>query len=229
MDTIRGLFQDDYPNDSKYAKVMARYLSTPLSGERSAVNEWNLFRDWAKKRRPSDRQFETLLKAFDSGVAHMVLKHPPRNLKEIDRIFNSPGGGGKVAASVMASDVLKIAREMVSSPKPVLKSIYKGLDNLDKLSENIEKSVKMFFRHFKAAVSPEVRKQTELLNKAIDGIREANKMLESTEQLAKEYPGDKDVEKALKDIRAMLKRFESLEKSTRKVVTTISKKEVPPD
>jgi len=127
-------------------------------------------------------------------------------MKRLDRI------AAKVTAAVTMKDVLK------------------NLADLDDLSDNIEDMVGMFGRHFKVAarMDTDVDSQLELLKKARNGLEAAKNTQKYLEEVLKEYPDDKTALRAIKDAMAMVKRFEKHEKDARKVISIISKKEMPP-
>jgi hypothetical protein len=74
----------EYPNDGPHAKLMAEYMSPP--DEKYSEAQWELYRDWAKKKRICRDDMQALLEAFDNGSAHMILRGPARNSKDLDEI-----------------------------------------------------------------------------------------------------------------------------------------------
>jgi hypothetical protein len=112
----------------------------------------------------------------------------------------------------------------------VLKEQMRNLADLEDLSENIDDMVDMFGRHFKAAVriDTDVESQFELLRKAKNGLDAAKQTQKTLGIVLKEYPDDKTALRAMKDAMTMVKRFERHEKDARKVISTISKKQMPP-
>jgi len=61
----------EYPYDSKYAKIMAVGLGSPIEGigglqpEESSVMAWDATRKWAEKRKPSMEGMKALMTAYD--------------------------------------------------------------------------------------------------------------------------------------------------------------------
>jgi hypothetical protein len=112
----------------------------------------------------------------------------------------------------------------------VLKDQLKTLDDLADLSDNIEDMVDMFGRHFRIAarLDTDVKSQFELLKKAQKGLEAAQNTQKYLEMVLREYPDDKTALRATKDAMVMVKRFQKHEQDARKVVSTISKKEMPP-
>jgi len=84
------LYGDEYPNDSLYAKQMAKVLTTPLS---SMVDKktWNAVRDWAERARPSVHEMGSLLLAIDSGDANQVIGGRIKNVSDVKKITKRLG------------------------------------------------------------------------------------------------------------------------------------------
>jgi len=93
--TIRGLFNEEYPNDSKYAKLMSQYFGTPINSKYES-KLWDMWRDWAKKRRLSLKDMKAMLTAYDSGVVNKVLGGNPRGPKDLNEIASRLRISGKI-------------------------------------------------------------------------------------------------------------------------------------
>jgi hypothetical protein len=111
-----------------------------------------------------------------------------------------------------------------------VKDLLKGLLDLDALAENIEKVVNTFGMHFKmgATMDPSVKSQLEALKKARAGLVQARAVVTALQETTKLYPEDKTVQRALKDADVMTRRFGKLAEKARKMITTASKKNLPP-
>ena len=79
--TVHGY---EYPDDGPHAKLMSQYMAPP--DDKYSEAKWNLYRDWAKKRRVSKDDMEAVLEAFDNGMANYVLRGPARKPKDLDEI-----------------------------------------------------------------------------------------------------------------------------------------------
>jgi hypothetical protein len=78
------VYGSEYPDDGPHAKLMAQYMPPP--DDKYSKEKWDLYRDWAKKRRVSKDDMEALLDAFDNGAAHYILRGPARKPKDLDEI-----------------------------------------------------------------------------------------------------------------------------------------------
>jgi len=88
----------DYPNDSKYARLMSKYLAPPHPDY--PRDPWYAIRDWAKKVRPSMEDMEALLIANDMGYTNEILRHRMDTVKDVELIARRMKiGSAKVAGA----------------------------------------------------------------------------------------------------------------------------------
>jgi len=126
-----------------------------------------------------------------------------------------------------ASKIDRIAAKVMTSG--VLDQALRNLSDLDELSNNIDEMVDTFGMHFRVAgIDPEVKTQFDLLSKAKNGLQAAKNTLQAIEGVLRAYPDDKTALRAQKDAQTMVSRFERHELDARKVVSTLSKKALPP-
>ena len=95
------VYGDIYEEDSKYARIMAQYMSPPTH-TREAKLEWELYRDFAIKKRMSDNDMKAFMVAKDSAHHNMILGRPPRNMKDLELLYSRQFG--KQASSRIAED-----------------------------------------------------------------------------------------------------------------------------
>ena len=109
-------------------------------------------------------------------------------------------------------------------------NLLRELDNLGALADNLDDVIGVFGEHFKlaATIDPEVVSQKQALEKATQGLRFAREVLNNLEKAIKLYPEDKAAQRALKDAGVMVKRFRKLHGDAHKMVSTLSKKTLPP-
>jgi hypothetical protein len=89
--TFTDKWGEEYPDDGPHAKLMAQYMQPPDSKYRESVVEWDLIRDWAKKRRTSKHDLESLLLCFDNGTCNQILRGRPRDFKDLDLLAGRLG------------------------------------------------------------------------------------------------------------------------------------------
>jgi hypothetical protein len=83
------VYGDEYPDDSKNARLMAEWMPPP---DRSLERrEWEMFRDLFLKRRLNKKDVEAVLVAFESGDANMVLRGRARSPRDLDTIARRLG------------------------------------------------------------------------------------------------------------------------------------------
>lgn len=80
------VYGDEYPLDSKYAKVMAQYFAPPEKKYPDSVREWEAVRDWAVKARAKEKDVKALLNAVDMGAAGHVLGGRIRGVSDVRKI-----------------------------------------------------------------------------------------------------------------------------------------------
>jgi len=111
-----------------------------------------------------------------------------------------------------------------------VKELLKDLGTLDEMADNIENVVDTFGMHFKMAaqMDPAVSSQLEAFKKAKAGIKAVEQVLKGLQEAARLYPDDKTVQRGLKDAQVMDKRYRRLSAQARKMISTASKKSMPP-
>ena len=85
------LYGDIYPEDSKYARIMAQYMITP-NYDSNSKKEWELYRDFAIKKRMSDKDMQAFMVAKDSAHHNMILGQSPRNMKDLELVYSRQFG-----------------------------------------------------------------------------------------------------------------------------------------
>lgn len=80
------VYGDVYPEDSKYARLMAQYMMPPTYG-RDAKVEWELYRDFALKKRMSEKDMKAFMVAKDSAHHNMILGRPPRTERDMNELY----------------------------------------------------------------------------------------------------------------------------------------------
>jgi hypothetical protein len=80
------LYGDVYPEDSKYARLMAQYMMTP-NYDSDSKKEWELYRDFAIKKRMSDKDMKAFMVAKDSSHHNMILGRPPRDIRDLESVY----------------------------------------------------------------------------------------------------------------------------------------------
>lgn len=126
----------------------------------------------------------------------------------------------------------KIAAQWIrkQATPAMLRVVLQELENLQELSDNlteIEDQVHQTFKMAKA-IDPEVKSQFDVLKKAIEGLKQAQATGKAVAIILKHYPEDKTAQRAAKDAAVMIKRFQKHEAEARKIISRISKKEMPP-
>lgn len=81
------VYGDVYPEDSKYARLMAQYMMPPTYGREAKV-EWELYRDFALKKRMSDKDMKAFMIAKDSAHHNMILGRPPRTERDMEELYS---------------------------------------------------------------------------------------------------------------------------------------------
>ena len=127
----------------------------------------------------------------------------------------------------------QIARELVAAAKlllaaPNLKDIQRTLNELDELGDNIEDSIETFSRHFRVAGATDIDNQKDLLRKAEDGLSSVRILQNSIRSILEQFPDDKTALRTQKDADVMFARFERYQVTASKVISTLSKKNLPP-
>lgn len=90
------LYGDVYPEDSKYARLMAQYMMTP-NYDNDSKKEWELYRDFAVKKRMSDKDMNAFMVAKDSGHHNMILGHSPRGVRDMEQVYTRQFGNRTAA------------------------------------------------------------------------------------------------------------------------------------
>ena len=94
------LYGDEYPEDSKYARLMAQYMMTP-NYDKDSKKEWELYRDFAIKKRMSDKDMTAFMVAKDSSQHNMILGRPPRTERDMVELYSRQF---RMASSRIAED-----------------------------------------------------------------------------------------------------------------------------
>lgn len=95
------LYGDIYPEDSKYARLMAQFMMTP-NYDKDSQKEWELYRDFAIKKRMSDKDMKAFMIAKDSSQHNMILGRSPRDVRDMEQVYTRQFG--KFASSRVAED-----------------------------------------------------------------------------------------------------------------------------
>ena len=85
------LYGDMYPADSKYARLMAQYMITP-NYDSNSKKEWELYRDFAVKKRMGDNEMKAFLVAKDSSHHNMILGRSPRDSRDLEQVYSRQFG-----------------------------------------------------------------------------------------------------------------------------------------
>jgi hypothetical protein len=85
------LYGDVYPEDSKYSRLMAQYIMTP-NYDSDSKKEWELYRDFAVKKRMGDNEMKAFLVAKDSSHHNMILGRPPRDSRDLEQVYSRQFG-----------------------------------------------------------------------------------------------------------------------------------------
>jgi len=106
----------------------------------------------------------------------------------------------------------------------------RSLAMLKELDQNLTEVEQTFSLHYRTAVEvhPEVVSQIETLQKARKGLQGADATVKSLEDLAVLFPEDKTVQRALTDAKTLVKRFTKHVDEAKKIISTLSKKTLPP-
>jgi hypothetical protein len=83
-----------FVDDSPYAELMSKYLSSPSKKYPRETQHWNSVRDWAVREKPSHHDLESVLMAFDSG--HVS---PPEDVDDVHDLARRLGIGAKKKAA----------------------------------------------------------------------------------------------------------------------------------
>lgn len=131
-----------------------------------------------------------------------------------------------------ARELLRIARELTAGPMDpmkVVRNVQKTLDDLDELSDNIEDAVETFNLHFRVAaeIDTDVDSQFDILKKTKVGLNSAKGAQRELAHVLNFFPEDKAVQRAMKEVEVMIRRFERHEAAARKVIQALSKKALP--
>ena len=94
------LYGDMYPEDSKYARLMAQYMMTP-NYDSDSKREWELYRDFAVKKRMGDNEMKAFMVAKDSGHHNMILRRSPRDARDMEELYSRQF---RMASSRVAED-----------------------------------------------------------------------------------------------------------------------------
>lgn len=126
----------------------------------------------------------------------------------------------------IARELLVLARQLTADDD--LSSLDETLYDLDILSSNLDRAFEDFGKHFRmAALDTEVVSQFELLDKAYDGLENAEKVKIAVKKILESNPEDKTAIRVSRDAEVMIGRFQKHVADARKVVMTISKKNMP--
>lgn len=114
------VYRDEYPEDSIYARVMAQVLPPPDDG--FSRKEWELWRDWAKRKRLTVPQMEELLIAHEGGHTNVIVRGRPSSFRDLDKVWErmSPH---RVAARFLEAEKARFFRSLHSRNKGVF---YRG-------------------------------------------------------------------------------------------------------
>jgi len=123
-----------------------------------------------------------------------------------------------------------------SAPDSELQDDLRALDELRELDKALDHIETAFSSHFHieahartgATVDPTVKTQLDVLKKALDGLKAAEEIAKSTTTVLQLYPEDKTAARAKKDAETMIARFQKHAEAARKIVRTISSKQMPP-
>lgn len=77
-------------------------------------------------------------------------------------------------------------------------------------------------------LDPEVSSQMSVLVKAREGLKHAQEMLTRSNEIIKLFPDDKTAVRAKQEAERMVERFKKHEAAAHKIITTLSKKAIPP-
>ncbi len=112
---------------------------------------------------------------------------------------------------------------------PSLQHMLSELSVLDELADHIEEFNYTVNSHYKSAAlqSVEITTPVQAFEKAVSGLKAATEILSGLENMVKLFPEDKTAARALLDAQTMVNRYTRLKTSTREVVVTLSKKNMP--
>ena len=112
----------------------------------------------------------------------------------------------------------------------MLRVVMQELEVLQELSDNLTEIEDQVHQTFKMAkvMDPKVRSQFDALKKAREGLKHAESTKGAIAVILTHYPEDKTALRAFKDAAVLIKRFQKHETEAQKIITRISKKEMPP-
>lgn len=117
------------------------------------------------------------------------------------------------------------------SPIPDIQDVMETLQNLAELDSNLTEFEDSFQSHFAASggLNPEVGNQLEALQKATEGVKQAELAKKAAESIVDLFPDDKTAPRAVDAARVMIKRFQHHAEAARKIIRRIAEKEMPAD
>lgn len=200
------LYGDIYPEDSKYARLMAQFMMTP-NYDKDSQKEWELYRDFAIKKRMSDKDMKAFMIAKDSSQHNMILGRSPRDVRDMEQVYTRQFG--KFASSRVAEDecsgmtntmdyvkcrATKMEKEQGTSADkafPTAWSIackYKR-DQLSDADEHCQKKPNEYFKSKKANGEPMKKKTAEAELELMAGHTPESfkKMMKENPELAEEW------------------------------------------
>ena len=127
----------------------------------------------------------------------------------------------------VAQELSTIAKLLIADMSlPLMKE---DLDDLDTLSQNIDRAVEDFGYHFRiASLDPQITSQFDILKKAKEGLQHAKTIQESVKRVLSGSPEDKTAQRVALDAEIMVGRFQRHIQDAQKVIMTISRKAMPP-
>jgi hypothetical protein len=120
-------------------------------------------------------------------------------------------------------------QRLADATTPSIENALAELAALRQLDINLDEVETTFGMHYKIAaeIDPEVKTQFQTLQKAREGLKSAQQVAKSVEEILKFFPEDKTALRAKSDAEVMIKRFQKHEADAGKIIETLSKKVLP--
>lgn len=128
------------------------------------------------------------------------------------------------------SIITRVANRYLLASAPDLEELQEGLATLKELDANLQAIEDAFGAHFTMTASvlkPEVKSQFDALAKAKEGLKAAREIQKHADVILSLEPSDKTAQRTKVEADRMVDRFSRHEEAARKIIRTISKKEMP--
>lgn len=125
----------------------------------------------------------------------------------------------------------RVAARFLLAAAPDLSELQDRLEVLYELSSNLDAIEDAFDAHFNitaGVLTPQVKSQFDVLHKAMEGLKAAKEIQRHADVILSLDPADKTAQRTKVEADRMVEKYSRHEDSARKIIRTISKKEMPP-